>query len=57
MVRAGHGRGGCHDHGRGINGSWQRQHQFADTATLKITIYDVTEGATLVLDCHGGPMR
>ena len=23
----------------------------------KITIYDVMEGITMVLDCHGGPMK
>ena len=37
--------------------SWRRRRAFAKPATPKITIYDVTEGVTLELDCHGGPMR
>ena len=37
--------------------SWRRRCAFAKPATPKTRIYDVTEGVTLVLDCHDGPMR
>ena len=40
-----------------VDGSWRRRRPFAEPATPKITIYDVMEGVTLVLDCHDGPMR
>ena len=37
--------------------SAQKRRTFAKTAPPKISIYDVTRDITLVLDCHGGPMR
>ena len=40
-----------------VDGSWRRRRPFAEPATPKITIYDVMEGVTLVLDCHDRLMR